>query len=218
VSFVVPDGVAPIADMICGEAGITLPTPGIPVSDKNYRFVGWTTKEVEDSTISPTAVTGSYLTRWNVTLYALYSYTVGATEITGWNLVTDAADLAVGDSVVLAANQKGKVATEIYSQYLTDVDATFSENLDTITNLPESAIIFTLGTGEDGNWLLINQSGQRLCSSALKKVNWDRGTDTWTISIDENALATVYNTNTSYGYFMYNVNNPGSPPILLLPM
>ena len=208
VSFVVPNGIAPIGGLLCDETGITLPTAEVPASDKDYRFVGWTTEPLQESTTPPTVLKGSYIAKKNITLYALYSYTVGATEIMGWQLVTDAADLSVGDSVVLASNQKGKVATDIYSQYLTDVDAGFSQDLTSITNLPASAIIFTLGKGEDGNWTLSNQSGQQLCSSALKKVNWDRGVNTWTIEIDENSMATVYNTNAAYGYFMYNVNNP----------
>ena len=208
VTFRVPAGVTPIADMICGAGEITLPTAGIPASDKNYTFVGWTTKQVSDSETSPTVANTNFTTRQNTTLYALYSYTEGNTEIKGWTLVTDAADLSAGDSVVLASNQKGKVAADIYSQYLTDVDAAFSDDLTAITELPASAIIFTLGEGEDGNWTLTNQAGQQLCSSALKKVNWNRGTNTWTIDIAEAGLATVYNTNDSYGYFMYNVNNP----------
>ena len=208
VSFVTPFGVAPIADQLCDETGIILPTADVPTGDERYHFVGWTTEPVQDTTSIPTVLKGSFVAQQNMTLYALYSYTVGATEAVGWNLVTDASDLSVGDRVVLASNQQGKVATEIYSQYLTDVNATFSEDLSSITQLPESAIIFTLGTGEDGNWTLTNQAGQQLCSSALKKVNWDRGVNTWTISIDEDSLATVYNTNAAYGYFMYNVNSP----------
>ena len=208
VSFVVPAGTAPVEALLCDQSGITLPTAQTPESDKGYRFVGWTTAPLEDSTAAPTVLKGSYVARENITLYALYSYTVGATGNMGWQLVTDGADLSAGDSVVLAANQKGKVATDIYSQYLTDVNATFSGDLAAITDLPDSAIIFTLGTGENGSWTLTNQAGQQLCSSALKKVNWDRGVGTWTISIDENALATVTNTNTAYGYFMYNVNSP----------
>ena len=208
ISFVVPAGVAAVADVLCDGAGITLPTAGVPGGDKEYRFVGWTTEPLEDTETAPSVLKGSYIARENTTLYALYNYTVGATEVTGWNLVTDEADLTVGDSVVLAANQQGKVATEIYSQYLTDTDAVFSEDLSTITQLPDSAIIFTLGQSEDGFWTLSNQAGQQLCSSALKKVNWDRGVNTWTITVDENALATVYNTNESYGYFLYNVKNP----------
>ena len=208
VSFVTPAGVAPIADQLCDETGITLPTAGIPTGEHEYRFLGWTTVPVQDTTDVPNVLKGSFVAQQNITLYALYSYTVGATAQTGWQLVTDTADLTDGDKVVLASNQKGKVAAEIYSQYLTDVDASFSADLSSIPQLPESAIIFTLGTGEDGNWTLTNQAGQQLCSSALKKVNWDRGINTWTISIDENALATVYNTNEGYGYFMYNVNNP----------
>ena len=205
VSFRVPGSVTPVEDLYCDKAGILLPTPEAP---ENYRFVGWVTEQVEKATAAPATLKGSYIATENIVLYALYSYTEGVTEINGWHQVTDAANLSVGDSVVLASNQKGKVASDIYSQYLTDVNAVFSEDLTSITELPESAIIFTLGKGEDGNWTLTNQAGQQLCSSALKKVNWDRGTNTWTIEIDGAGLATVYNTNPSYGYFLYNVNSP----------
>ena len=205
VSFKVPGSVEKIESLICDEKGIILPTPQEP---ENYRFVGWATEQVEKATAAPATLKGSYIAKANITLYALYSYTEGVTEINGWHQVTNAANLSVGDSVVLASNQKGKVATEIYSQYLTDVNAVFSADLTSITQLPESAIIFTLGKAEDGNWTLTNQAGQQLCSSALKKLNWDRGINTWTISIDEAGLATVSNTNESYGYFMYNVNSP----------
>ena len=205
VSFIVPAGVTPIADVLCDESGITLPVAEAP---ENYRFVGWTTQPLKDVTSAPPVLKGSYTAKENLRLYALYSYSVGASDVTGWTLVTDDTDLSVGDSVVLAANQKGKVAADIYSQYLTDVDAVFSEDLSTITTLPDSAIIFTLGQTEDGLWTLSNQAGQQIAASALKKVNWDRGTNGWTISIDENSLATVTNSNADYGYFLYNVNNP----------
>ena len=151
---------------------------------------------------------GLYTATENLRLYALYSYSVGASDVTNWTLVTDAADLSVGDSVVLAANQKGKVATDIYSQYLKDTNAVFSADLSTITTLPDTAIIFTLGTTEDGLWTLANQAGQQIAASALKKVNWDRGTNGWSISIDADGLATIANSNEGYGYFLYNVNSP----------
>ena len=205
VSFIVPKGIASVANVLCDETGITLPTAEAP---EGYRFIGWTTRPLSDSTAAPEVLKGAYTATENIRLYALYSYSVGASDVTAWTLVTNANSLTAGDSVVLASNQKGKVAADIYSQYLTDVDAVFSEDLSTITTLPESAIIFTLGNTEDGLWTLTNQSGQQIAASALKKVNWDRGTNGWSISITEDGLATVTNGNSGYGYFMYNVNNP----------
>ena len=205
VSFNVPNGITPIGSVLCDESGITLPVAEAP---EGYRFVGWTTRPWSDSTTAPEILKGLYTATENLRLYALYSYSVGASDTTSWKLVTNAADLSVGDSVVLAANQKGKVATDIYSQYLQDTNAVFSADLSTITTLPDTAIIFTLGTTEDGLWTLANQAGQQIAASALKKVNWDRGTNGWSISIDADGLATIANSNEGYGYFLYNVNSP----------
>ena len=203
VSFVVPEGVEPIADQLCGKNGITLPTAG---DVEGYTFAGWVETQLDDTTDAPTLYTGTYTAKAETTLYALYTYITGASGEVSWKLVTDAANLSAGDSVVLAQNVKQKVAAEIYSQYLTDVDAVFSEDGTEITTLPETALVFTLGKSEDV-WTL-TCSGKQLCATALKKVAWDRGTNSWTITVDENNDVTLASTNESYGRFLYNVNSP----------
>ena len=204
VTFVVPQGVAAIEAVMCGKSGITLPTAG---TLEGYAFAGWVTESVQDTTDAPTIYTGSFTTQENVTLYALYTYVTGGSQEITWKQVTDASQLSVGDKVVLGESATGKVASEIYSQYLTDVDAQFSEDGTILTQLPEGAVVLTLGEAE-GVWTLTNEAGQLLCGTGVKKLAWDRGTSTWSITIDELGGATVSSTNETYGRLLYNVKSP----------
>ena len=121
-----------------------------------------------------------------------------------WNLVTDASTLKVGDELVIASNEKGVVAGNISDDYLSKVTSTFSEDMSTIAELGQGAVVFTLG-GEADAWTLSNSEGKLLVCTAVKKVAWDNGTTTWKISIGTNSDATIQSTNTSYGRFLYNV-------------
>ena len=123
-----------------------------------------------------------------------------------WNLVTDASTLKVGDELVIASNEKGVVAGNISDDYLSKVTSTFSEDMSTIAELGQGAVVFTLG-GEADAWTLSNSAGKLLGCTAVKKVAWANGTTTWKISIGTNSDATIQSTNTSYGRFLYNVNS-----------
>ena len=123
-----------------------------------------------------------------------------------WNLVTDASTLKVGDELVIASNEKGVVAGNISKDYLSKVISTFSEDMSTIAELGQGAVVFTLG-GEADAWTLSNSEGKLLGCTAVKKVAWANGTTTWKISIGTNSDATIQSTNTSYGRFLYNVNS-----------
>ena len=82
---------------------VTLPDP-IYSAPEDCTFVGWATETVADSPIYPTLLTpGSSCTVNETTcLYAVYSYTVsGGSE--NYVLVTDADQLTIGSSVVIAA-------------------------------------------------------------------------------------------------------------------
>lgn len=65
----------------------------------------------------------------------------------------------------------------------------------------------TLG-GKSGAWTLSNSNNELLGATAVKKVAFGNGTTTWTISIDSDAKATIQNTKSTYGRFLYNVSNP----------
>lgn len=123
-----------------------------------------------------------------------------------WNLVTDASTLKVGDELVIASNEKGVVAGNISKDYLSKVISTFSEDMSTISELGQGAVVFTLG-GEADAWTLSNSEGKLLGCTGVKEVAWANGTTTWKISIGTNSDATIQSTNTSYGRFLYNVNS-----------
>ena len=123
-----------------------------------------------------------------------------------WNLVTDASTLKVGDELVIASNEKGVVAGNITKDYLSVVTSTFSDDMSTIAELGQGAVVFTLG-GEADAWTLSNSEGDLLGCTEVKKVAWANGTTTWKINIGTNSDATIQSTNTSYGRFLYNVQS-----------
>ena len=124
-----------------------------------------------------------------------------------WNLVTDASTLKVGDELVIASNEKGVVAGNISKDYLSEVISTFSEDMSTIAELGQGAVVFTLG-GEADAWTLSNSEGKLLGCTGVKKVAWANGTTTWKISIDTSNDATIKSTNTANAKLLYNANNP----------
>ena len=209
VHFSVPQGVTPV-DSIYGYKGDTLTLQGAPEAPKEgYTFVGWTLSEVEDRAYAPLfyKAGAQVVVNETVTLRALYKYTVaGDNGSEQWSLVTDEAQLVSGAQIVLAANTKGYVAGEISKQYLTNAEATFSEDLTVIETLPESALVLTLGNGEEG-YTFANSEGLLLGATALKKLAWDSGVTTWNITMEE-GNATISSTESTYGRFLYNVNSP----------
>ena len=117
-----------------------------------------------------------------------------------WTLLTDASDLQAGDQIVLACSSKGKVATTTLvsasARYMLGEDATFGDG--TITNLPSNTAILTL-SGTANGWTLTNQDGDVLGATAAKKLEWNSGTTTWTITSDG-----VNSTNSAFGTIQYN--------------
>ena len=118
-------------------------------------------------------------------------------------LVTDASELKAGDQIILTAtaNSKTYVAGSLSGKYLTSIE---TDPADPAANVE----VFTLG-GKAGAWTLTASDGKQIYTAAAKALNnADKGTGTWTISIDANGLATVASTDTNYGRILYNVNSP----------
>ena len=124
-----------------------------------------------------------------------------------WKLVEDDTTLKAGDQLVLAENTKMKVAsTTLSSNVITPLNATFSNDKKTMNSV-DNMLKLTLG-GKSGAWTLSNSNDELLGATAVKKVAFGKGTTTWKISINSNANATIQNTTSAYGRFLYNVNNP----------
>ena len=139
--------------------------------------------------------------------FALSQITFKVAFESGYQLVTNDSSLQVGDKIVIANNAKGAVAGDIPSgeDYLANKAATFSADGSYITSLPNDALILTLG-GSSGAWTLSNDSDEKLGATAVKKLAWGKGTNTWSISISNND-ATIQNKTSSYGRFLYNYND-----------
>jgi endonuclease I len=125
-----------------------------------------------------------------------------------WTLVTDASELKAGDQIILVSTAKSAtyVAGNISSNQAMASVGGVSVSGNTITTLPSGATILTLG-GRTGAWTLSNAQGQKLGATTVKKLSWTGGTNTWSISIS-GGNATVQNSNSSYGRFLYNVSYP----------
>lgn len=200
-----------------GEQVSALPTAPDPAtySCGDKVFVGWSKSQYLDGTRPAdlfTTVAESPAITADATFYAVFAdcVTGGDTpedDTQGeWTLVTNVNDLQVGDKIIIACYSQKKAAGDLISAILSvDADVTFSNNGNTLTP-SASTLIFTLGGSTDA-WTLANSSGQLLGATAVKKLAWDNGTTTWSISISGNN-ATIQNGTSTYGRFLYNVSSP----------
>lgn len=127
-----------------------------------------------------------------------------------YELVTDDSTLNAGDKIIFAAKcSKGLFAAgKVASGVMASTDATsVSTNGSTVTAVKAtSAVVLTLG-GSAGKWTL-SVDGKLLGATDAKKVALDKGTKTWSISIDNEGNATIQNGTSTYGRFLYNVSSP----------
>lgn len=210
VSYVVQSGVTYTGNSRSGNA-ITLPTAvSIPATynAQTYTLVGWATQTAADSTTEPTCYEpGEVVTITDDTaFYPVYSYGGGGGNGT-WTLLDDAADLTAGMTVVFASNANGVTAGDISSSIMGFVSSTFATGNATITSLGSGTVQMTVG-GSSGAWTFANSDGDLLGATAAKKVAWDSGTTTWSVSIGSNGAATIQNGTSSYGRFLYNSGSP----------
>ena len=123
-----------------------------------------------------------------------------------WRLLTNASELKSGMQIVIASNTQSFTAGDISSSVMAKVASTFSSDKSTITSLGNDTVILTVG-GSTGSWTFSNANGNKLGATAAKKVAWDGGTTTWSVTIS-GGDATIQNSNSSYGRFLYNVTSP----------
>ena len=192
---------------------VTLEPTILPANATNKNVI-WSTSNNTIASVSNGVVTGVSVGNatitattqdGNKTASCVVSVTAGGVS-SSWELVTDDASLEAGDVLVLASSAHEVVNGDISSQIFTDVTSTFSQDKTEITELSENAVTLTLG-GSVGEWTFANEEGELLGATAVKKLAWDSGTTTWSISIF-NGNATIQNTQQSYGKFLYNSSSP----------
>jgi len=176
IDFITPDGVS--QNPISGYDGetITLPTPtGTPKADAyDYTFLGWTTSEVNNATNEPTILKAgqSYILHENVTLYALYTYAIGATNETHYTRVTDTSKLKDGAQVVIAAQDSSyAIATTQSSSSRSAASITKNTSNDTIT-FSGSVCVFTLRPGtKSDTWAFYDSTNNGYIYASSSKSN-----------------------------------------------
>ena len=205
VSFSVPSGVAAIPAVTVG-AGETVDLPKAGDVD-GFTFSGWVTGAITNEVTSvSTRVQTPYTPTASITLYALYSRTVGSTGTGAWTLLTNASDLTSGMKVVFASNANGVTAGDIASAIMGTEESVFASGYGTITSLGSGTVQLTVG-GSSGAWTFANASGDLLGATAVKKLAWGEGTTTWSVSVSDGD-ATIQNATDANGKFLYNVNSP----------
>ena len=109
-----------------------------------------------------------------------------------FELLTDASDLQQGDEILLVNQAKTYAMGAQNGNYRNPVSVTVTG--DTISEPGEGVVVITL-EGEQGSWNLKVQDGYLSAPSAAKNqlLTADSVTDyaTWTISVDENGLASL---------------------------
>jgi len=188
-------------DYIDGAALVMPSTPSDCPGGK--KFVGWTASASVTGARPADLFTaaGTKTVTASITYYAVYATASAGGGSSTWTLVTDASSLHSGDMLVIASNTKGKTAGDISSQVMTEVESTFSSDKSSITSLGSGTIELTIG-GTEGEWTLTSSNG-KLGATAVKKLAWDSGTQTWSISIS-GGDATIQNGTASYGAFLHN--------------
>ena len=224
VTVIDPNAVVPITSLTVAPTTKSLQVgeeisvvPTIAPTNATNKVLNWTSSNTGVGVVSSnghvigvgegtTTITASATDGSGLSATCSVTVTPLTSGVGGWNIVTDASSLAVGDKLVIASSEKGFTAGEISSTYMTNFASLFSEDKASITTLNASTVEQTLG-GSSGAWTLSNASSQLLGATAERSVAWGSGTTTWTISIS-GSNATIQNTTSSYGRFLYNVNAP----------
>lgn len=147
----------------------------------------------------------------NKTATATITVTNETEESKDFTLVTSVNDLQSGDEMIIVGTYQdtsyaatSELTTGSKNSYLNRAEVTIVNN--TIALPDDSPVaIFTLDK-QSSTWTLTHANGD-LGATAAKKLAWDDGTTTWTITISNN-LATIASTNSSYGRILMNQTNP----------
>ena len=158
------------------------------------------------ATITCTTEDGGYSDTCVVTVSEPSSGGETPNPTSSYELVTSASQLREGAKVVMVSRAEGVIAGTISSQVLSSV--TFSGLTSETTSfdtVPTDTVEYTL-EGSTGAWKFKTDEGY-LGATTTKKLSYTSGTNTWGITVSE-SLATIQNTTSSYGRFLYNVSSP----------
>lgn len=196
VQFVQQSEIVNTQTVYSGDS-ITLPayTGTVP---EGLTFVGWVDTVVEETTEKPTcyAAGSSYAVNGAVTLYALFSRFEGegVSNSDVYELVTNKADLQIGDKVIIYAMGKNvALSTEQKTNNRGEKAVTVDGNSITLV---DGVQVITLEAGKNADTFAFNV-GNGYLYAASNSANYLRtettlsGNSSWSISIASNGSATI---------------------------
>jgi hypothetical protein len=218
VTFSVPNSVTPVASMTCKPGtSIVLPTASAP---DGYTFLGWVHTSVTPTAATPgNIMTGAYEPNGNTTLYALFSYTDGNSEV-GFQLLTSAPETWEGTYVITyTANAnsmrvlKGAMSSSVvwmsdatYAPALASTGMTLNQNMLTNVN---PLYQFTVTAHGSSYWIQNASTGSYIGGTTTLYAITDRYTNflSWTLAMS-NGAAQMKNTYKG-NYLNFNTGNGG---------
>lgn len=216
VHFSVPDGVTAPDDISCsaGES-ITLPDAAAP---EGYTFVGWVTEDYNNTATQPDVLTGEYVPTADVTLKALYSYTMNLTG--SYQLVTAAPDTWEGSYVITYGKTdalyalKGLAGTRKYESVsaggaIAFADTGMTLDGEVLTGAADAYVFtveakdgkFTIRSAETGTYLA--SRGGYLTSYKTDAASYDR----WSLAVNGTAAEATNGASRKIPYLGFSANN-----------
>ena len=199
-TFVVPEGaIAPTIDDT-----LTAEMPNGPAAPESfnkyeYEFAGWATAAIDgDVTEKPELYKAGETVALtaDTTFYAVYTWAIGGTGEGGWELVTNAADLAAGNKIVIAATGSNyALSTTQNGNNRGQAAITKGDNNSTIT-FGDDVQVITLENGNVAGTLAFNVGSGYLYAAGSGK-NYLRteeilsNNSSWLITIDGSGVATI---------------------------
>ena len=125
-------------------------------------------------------------------------------------LLTDISFLSEKDDIIFVCEAKNVAAgltltAASTATYMVPVAVTITDKTIELDDETTDVAILTVGGTTDA-WTLTNQKGKQLGATAAKKLAWDKGTQTWKISLEDGNSASINSTNSDYGRMYYNVS------------
>ena len=176
VTFTTPDGITAPAPMVMNNVtGGTLPTADAP---EGYTFLGWVTEDYDNVAERPAQIlTGTYKPKADITLKALYTYSIAGGTAPVLEQMTTSDTFAEGDKIVITASGTGY---GLYQQTVNNsyvANFSFTDDAEAIASdnknwLEVSAASNGWYLGDDENGWLYTSGSNNLAINASSKTVW----------------------------------------------
>ena len=124
-----------------------------------------------------------------------------------YNLVTSVSNLAAGDEILFGyvGSSKQFANGALSGKFLASVEVSI---VDGVLTYNSGSSVQPLTLGKSGSNWTFSYGSTTISATSVKNMASSGGTNTWTIAISSDGVATITNTTTSYGTIYYNESSP----------